>query len=185
MNTTIECIKSRRSTRKYTDEAVRQEDIEQIIEAGLYAPSAHNTQPWHITVLKDRSLVEDLNKASLKLMENSEVETFRKMAAKENFDIFYHASVVMIISGEEASMNPKTDCAAATQNMLIAAESLGLGTCWVALVQYAFKSQEGPELIKRLKLPKGYSPYYAVTLGHKKISGQKAPKRRENTVNYV
>jgi nitroreductase len=185
MNQTIELIKSRRSVRKYTDEGVKKEHLEAIIEAGLYAPSAHNSQPWHFTVITDKTFIQELNKASLDAMVHSEVETFRKMASKENFDIFYHAPVVLIVSGEVDAMKPVTDAAAATQNMLIAAESLGLGTCWIALVEYGLRSDHGPELISKLQLPSGYRPYYAVAIGHKQLDSQKAPKRRENTVNYL
>jgi nitroreductase len=68
--------------------------------------------------------------------------------------------------------------------MLIAAEAINIGSCWVGVVNYLFQMDK-EKYIKRLAIPEGYKPYYAVALGYKKINNNKAPARRENTVNYI
>jgi len=109
----------------------------------------------------------------------------QQLANNEKFHAFYNAPTAIIIPGEEKALMPETDCGASTENMLIAAESIGVGSCWVGFVTFAFGGEKGKEYMERLAIPEGYKPYYAVALGYKKIENAKAPVRRENTVNYI
>lgn len=184
-NPTIETILNRRSVRVYSEEQIKNNDLEQILKAGLYSPSACNSQPWHFTVIQNKELLNELNIESKKELLKVGDDYFKKFGENEKFDMFYNAPTVIIISGEKSSLVPKTDCAAATENMLIAAESLDIGTCWIGLVTYLFVSSRGDQYIKRLGIPEGYEPYYAITLGYKKYPNPKPQPRRENTVNYI
>ncbi len=74
MNEVLKAIKSRRSIRKYRSEQIKQEELEMIIEAGIYAPSGHNLQPWRFTVVQDRKVIEHINDISKKLMATMEIE---------------------------------------------------------------------------------------------------------------
>lgn len=185
MNEVIQNILNRRSVRVYSDEQIKQEDLDLVLKAGLFAPSACNTQPWYFTVIQDKDLIDTLSSESKKEFVNHENEIFRKMAMNENYRLFYNAQTIIVISGEKSAIEPKIDCAAATQNMLLAAESLGIGSCWIGLVAFLFRSQRCPEFAKRLEIPEGYEPYYAITLGYKKYDNPNAPSRREHTVNYI
>ena len=80
---------------------------------------------------------------------------------------------------------PQVDCAAATENMLIAAESLDIGACWNGIVGVLFNSEKVTEYKDKLRIPEGYSPYYAVALGYKGVRINNAPQRRENSVQYI
>lgn len=185
MNETIETILNRRSVRVYSDEQIRQEDLELILKAGVYAPSACNSQPWHFTVVQNKELITTLSVESKKEFINSENEYFRKMAENEKYNLFYDAQTIIVVSGETATISPQVDTSAAIQNMLLAAESLNIGTCWIGLVQFLFKSSRGKEYIKKLEIPEGFEPYYAITLGYKKFPDPKPQPRRENTINYI
>lgn len=185
MNETLKTIRNRRSTRVFTQEPVIKEYLEAIIEAGIYAPSASNGQPWHLTVVQDSQLLNDLNEASKAGARNSKIEYLRKMGENPAFNIFYNAPVTVIVSGEESSLWAEVDCAAATENMLLAGESLGLGSCWIGLLAFAFRGERGDEFRKRLGLPDGYKPLFGAVFGHKRTAGGNAPARREGTVNYV
>lgn len=77
------------------------------------------------------------------------------------------------------------DCAAATQNLLLAAESIGLGSCWIFFVLLAFHSPQGAELRKELKIPEGYKPYYSAVFGYKKAGAVKAADRKPNLITYI
>jgi nitroreductase len=70
MNRTLEILKERRTTRKFKSEQLKDEEIEAIIEAGLYAPSAHNQQSWHFTVIQNKELIKDLNTATKNELKN-------------------------------------------------------------------------------------------------------------------
>ncbi|WP_432666641.1 nitroreductase family protein [Wukongibacter baidiensis] len=184
-NQTLEVIRSRRTTRKFKLEQIKEEELQAILEAGIYSPSAHNDQPWNFTVIQNQELMKELNKESKEIAKSFEDEMIQKMANNEKFDIFYKAPTIVVVSGREDAMMPEVDCAAATENMLIAAESLDVGGCWNGFVGFLFNSEKGEEYKERLNIPKGYKPYYAVALGYKEVRATNAPKRRENTIQYI
>ncbi len=110
----LEAIRTRRSIRRYKKEPVPEEMLEQILEAGRWAPSADNSQPWNFIVLRDENLMSEI----------AEVTTYGKFLAKAPLGI-------AVIIDPNASTHPVEDGAIATQNMLLAAHALGLGACWI------------------------------------------------------
>lgn len=186
MNEVLKAIRNRRSTRLFTDDQVKREDIEKILDAAIYSPSAHNDQPWRFTVIQNKELLQEFNMDCKIGAKDIEDDLLRKMANNEKLNLFYNAPTVILVCGEEKAIMPQVDCAAATENMLIAAESLGLGSCWIGFAAFAFIGEKDEYYRKKFEIPEGYKPYYAVSLGHKRRSQQqKAPKRRENTINYI
>lgn len=185
MNDTIKSIKARRSVRVYTPDQIPQEALDAIIEAGLYAPSAMNGQPWHMTVIQNREVLNALNASAMDAMAASDNPYFKKFTANESFNIFYHAPTAVVISGAADSPYAGTDCAAAAQNMLVAAESLNIGSCWVGLTNFALKGEKGAFFKEQLQIPEGYEPLYTLIFGHKRTGGTSAPQRKAGSVNYV
>lgn len=185
MNETIETILNRRSVRVYSDEQIKQEDLELVLKAGLFSPSGCNMQPWHFTVVQNEEIINTLNVETKNELLKSDNDYFKNFATNEKYNIFYNAPTIIVISGEKSALVPQIDCAAATENMILAAESLGIGTCWIGLVTFLFRSESGAEYAKMLKIPEEYEPYYAITLGYKKFPDPKPQPRRENTVNYI
>jgi nitroreductase len=183
MNEVLKVIKSRRSVRNYKNEQISQESLDSIIEAGVYAPTAHNEQPWHFTIIQNQEMLQHINKKSRELMAESDVEWIRKMGSKPDYQVTYNAPTLIIVSGRKDAMAWSTDCAAAIQNMLIAAESLNIGSVWLGLLRFFFH-QEGE--VNKLGIPEGYQPYYGVSFGFKaKEKEQSAPKRNFDVVNYI
>lgn len=185
MNETIETILNRRSVRVYSDEQIKQEDLDLVLKAGLFSPSGCNMQPWHFTVVQNEEIINKLNVETKKVLLKSDNDHFKNFATNEKYNIFYDAPTIIVISGEKSALVPETDCSAATENMILAAESLGIGTCWIGLITFLFRSESGAEYSKMLEIPEEYEPYYAITLGYKKIADPKPQPRRENTVNYI
>tara|TARA_Y100001933_G_C18929115_1_gene534519 strand:+ start:159 stop:719 length:561 start_codon:yes stop_codon:yes gene_type:complete len=185
MNQIMEVLKARRTTRKFEQDQIKDHELEMILEAGIYAPSAHNMQPWHFTVIQDKDLLSQLNADAKEIAKHSEDEMIRKMGENEKFNIFYNAPTIILVSGKASAMMPVVDCAAATQNMLIAAESIDLGACWNGMVGFALNGPKKEEYMEKLNIPSGYNPYYAVVLGYKAARATNAPKRAENTVQYI
>lgn len=185
MNNTLKVIKERRTTRKFKNEQIKKEELDAIIEAGLYAPSAHNNQPWHFTVIQNQELINELNletKDSAKYLPGD----FAQMVANnEDFNIFYEAPTVVIVSGDDKGVMPQVDCAAATQNMFIAAESLEIGGCWNGIVGILFAGDKKDKYIEQLNIPEGHTPYYAAVFGYTETRTQNAPARRAERVNYL
>jgi nitroreductase len=185
MNETLKVIRERRTTRKFKAEQIKEEELQAIIEAGIYAPSAHNQQSWNFTVIQNKELIEELNTESKEAAKNFPDKLIQKMANNDKFNVFYGAPTVIIVSGMDNGMMPQVDCAAASENMLIAAESLDVGACWNGFVGFLFNSEKGAEYKAKLNIPKGFTPYYAIVLGYKDVRMTNAPARRENTVQYI
>jgi len=164
----LEAIKERRSVRAYTCEEVSEEDVERLIEAARWAPSAGNIQPWAFVVVK-------------------EVETKRKLSyAALNQTFIQKASVVFVVCADVTrssrvygSRGEKLysiqDTAAATENILLAAQELGLATCWVG----AFRENE---VAKAVKAPRNLRPVAIVAVGYP-AERPAAPQRR--SVNEI
>lgn len=183
MNVVLETIRNRRSVRKFAPGQIKEVELQAILEAGCFAPSAHNDQPWHFTVVQKKELIDEMSRKTIAIMALSEVEWVRKMAAREGYHLFYHAPTVIVVSGRNDAMSPLVDCSAAIQNMLIAAEAVGVGTCWIGLVRHLFGKREE---LAPLALPQGYTPHYAVCLGYPDRSVPLvAPARKEGTVRYI
>jgi len=167
----FEAIKQRRSVRAYTREDVSEEDVEKLIEAARLAPSAGNIQPWRFVIVRGAEVKRKLAEAAL-------YQTFIE-----------EAPVVIVVCADEAQSSQGygnrgatlyciQDTAAATQNILLAAHALGLGTCWVG----AFRE----ELVKKaLNAPMNIRPVAIIPVGHA-AEKPRAPLRRslEEVVHY-
>jgi nitroreductase len=182
MNQILDTIKNRRSIRKYLPEQIKDEKLEKILEAGIYAPTGHNDQPWHFTIIQNKELIDEMNVKCKKAMADLPIDWIAKMGKSENLHIFYNAPTVVVVSGKEDATSPFADCCAAIQNMLLAAESIDIGSCWIGLARFFY---ENPENLKKLNIPKGYKPNYSVSFGYKDSSSHKAPTRNRNVVNYI
>lgn len=198
MNEVIENIINRRSIREFTNESIDSNTINEIILAGLYAPSSKNKQSWHFTVIEKREIIEKLNKdtkeAILKygdeVIENKEkLERLKAKANNENYDGFYNAPVAILISKDEKDKSSEEDCAMASQNIMLAAEAFDLGSCWVSFVKNLFKLDKvkAKEYANEFSIPEGYVTTHAIVIGHshKNKDEIKAQERKENVVTYV
>lgn len=184
-NIVLETIKKRRTTRVYTQEQIKKEELEAILEAGLYAPSAHNQQSWHFTVVQNPELLQELDRDA-KLSANEIGDDFTKgLANNPNYNIFYNAPTAIIVSGNRRSILPHVDCAAAAQNMLIAAESLEIGGCWNGFITLLFMGTKKEEYKEKLGIPETHEPYYAIVLGYKKNKDAPPPARQPDRVKYI
>lgn len=186
MNQTIGIIKSRRSIRSFYDRQIKQEELNSIIEAGMYAPSLQNQQPWHFTVIQNKQMIDMLNKELMDLAKGGCSESLKGyLKNTENFHVFYNAPTIIIVSGDEKIAVSQIDCAAATENMLIAAESLGIGSCWIGFIALLFNSDRIEAYKEQLCIPKGFKPYHAIALGYRNESIVEVPVRKENIISYI
>jgi nitroreductase len=181
----MDIIKNRRSIRTFSDEQIKQEELDIILEAGMYAPSAAGKQAWHFTVVQNQHILDEISAEAKKVYISMANEFLQKLGSNEQFHTFFHAPTVIIISGEEKSIDPHSDCAVAAQNIMLAAEMLHIGSCWVSAVAVLGRTGEGKKIIQTLGLPKAYIPFNSIVLGYKKAERLNAPPRREGIVNYI
>lgn len=185
MNETLKSIRNRRSIRSFLPEQLKDMDVQAIIDAGIYAPSATNKQPWHFTVVQNKDMLDRLSAAFKEVARRSENEYIRRFADNEKFHVFYNAPTVVLVSGDKNNSYAAVDCAAGVENILVAAESLEIGSCWIGLIAVLLNSEEGTAFVKELGIPEGFKQIHAVSLGYKRIKVTNAPTRKENTVNYI
>lgn len=166
-NEVITCIKRRRSVRSYKDVTIARDIIDTIITAGKYAPSAENRQPWKFIVVTDKKTIADLSKEVKQQIHNvmihkrrwkrrfpeianNEITFFLNTVASSREEIiFFNAPLVIFIVTENLVFNDES-CAAAAQNMMIAAWSIGVGSCWVGFAKFLELSDDA---LHRLGIP--------------------------------
>ncbi|WP_035289225.1 nitroreductase family protein [Clostridium sp. KNHs214] len=182
MNTIIENIKKRRSIRDYKKEQIKEEELQAILEAAIYAPSGCNAQSWHFTVIQDRELINLMSNVAKEKLKTSSDEGFRNMANNKDLDLTHGAPTLVVVSGRQDAYSPLTDCSAAIQNMLLVAESLDIGSLWIGLIGLSFDHEE---VARKLNIPEGYKPYYGVAFGYKGSGEVRAPRRKENVISYI
>ncbi|CAM0496379.1 nitroreductase family protein [Thermoanaerobacter kivui] len=183
MNEVISAIKTRRSIRKFKPEQIKDEELNLILEAAIYAPSGHNEQPWHFTVIQNKELIDHFSRVTKEAMAKSDIDWISSMGRSEKLHLFYNAPTLVVVSGRKDAYSPLADCCAAIQNMLLAAHSIGLGSCWLGLTSFLFEMEEE---VAKLNLPEGYKPYFTVALGYPDLKKElKTPERKKDVVNYI
>ena len=179
----LELCKSRRSTRFFSRAEVSSETLETILEAGIWAPSGHNEQPWFFSVVRDKSLQDTISVKTKEMMKESPVSWIVRKGADPDFHLFYHAPAVIVVSGKASAYSALVDCSAATQNMLLMAHAQGLGGCWIGLISPFLKLPEAKEL---LGIPEDYQGFYAIALGYPEPGVvPKAPPRKPPQVQWL
>jgi nitroreductase len=141
----LEVIKTRRSIRRYKPDPISEEEINRILEAGRWAPSADNSQPWSFIVLRSPEVRKKL----------ADTLTWGRFLAQAPLGI-------VVTINPRASGHPVEDGAAATQNMLLEAHSLGLGACWIAAYGEAYEASAR----KVLDVPENERLLSVIAIGH-------------------
>jgi len=197
MNSVINNIKNRRSIRKYKDKKIPKKLIKEIIEAGRYAPSSHNRQPWNFTIITNKKIIDKLS-AEIRSWYNSltklgaslyflkevrkSVEEMRKRVKSEKDLFFYQAPAVIIIHAPKKRFFLQ-DCSCAAQNMMLAARSLGIGSCWIGFADIVFNNSR--KIRKSIGIPASDKVMSTIALGYPKKFPEKALPRREVKIEWI
>ncbi len=135
----LEAILTRRSTRKYKDDIPDRNVIEKIIEAGRHAPSGSNSQLTHFIVFTDKQILTEMAEvvkgefSKMEADENTYVSLKHSINASKSGDYIFHydAPVLVVVANKKGYGNAMADSACALENMMIAANALDLGSCWI------------------------------------------------------
>jgi nitroreductase len=164
-----QCIKNRRSVRAYNNEPITKQQIETVIEAGTWAPTGNNRQPWKFIIIQNKELIKYVSDETKKQVQKT-VPTLAKQFSTEADIICYNAPVLILVCTEK-DQNTMMDHVAlldsvlAAQNMFLKAYELGLGTCYMGFVQMIANN---PEALKKLEIPQGYDIKVPFIMGHPK-----------------
>ncbi len=163
----MEGILTRRSIRKFTDKPVSDNDLNDLLKAAMQAPSAGNKQPWHFIIINDRKILDAI----------TEFHDYSKMLKE--------SPVAILVCGDFETEKYcgywVQDCSAATQNILLAAHTKGLGAVWLGI----YPKQDRIDGIKKLfDLPSNVYPLSVIALGHPNEKKEPANRFNKEKIHY-
>ena len=190
MNDVFENIYLRRSVRDYKPNDVPDDIIRELIKVGTYAPSAGNKQPWRFVVIKNREMIARLSGRAKKLWldtvgekSNPDVKMLANAMKMPEFNIFYNAPVLILIFAAPGAFSPQDDCAAAAENMMLAARSLGISSCWIG---FGMPLGSDEAVLQELKVPEDHRLMAPLIFGYPVKDVQMVPQRKEDvTLNWI
>lgn len=183
-NETLKIIHNRRSIRKYKADPISDESIQAIVDAAVYAPSAMNLQNWHFSVVQNQAVLAKMREAQKAGMKASGEQFLIDRANDPNFVPYFAAPTVIIVSGKKGERSATINCGLAAENIVLAAESLNIGTCIMTSSVMTFSGPAGEVLAREVGIPEGYEHVCAIPLGYKDEAPE-AKERLSGTVNYI
>ena len=170
----LEALVTRRSTRNYKPDPVEQEKLNKILEAGRQAPSGGNNQTSHFFVIRNREVLDRLVEMTEKAFATMEVteNTYASMkhsinASKKGGYVFcYNAPILIVVANRKDYGNNIADCACAIENMMVAANALDLGSCWINQLKWLNEETEIVEYLRSFGMKEDERVYGAVIIGY-------------------
>ncbi len=182
-NKVVDCLLSRRSIRKYKPEQITAEELKTILNCGINAPSARNSQPWEIRVIQNKETIENLNKAVIADMIEKRPEA-KERFSDPNASVFFNAPTLIVIAYDTTQYWGMSDCGMMAQNILLAAESMNIGTCAVGCCRDYLESEKAADFVASMNLPENYKTYLTITVGYKDEAPDAKP-RNEQKIQYM
>ncbi|MBQ6239545.1 MAG: nitroreductase [Firmicutes bacterium] len=172
MNEILKSLKERRSCRSYKPDMVPQEILDQILEAGTYAPTGMGKQSPIIIAVTDKETRDKLSRLNAAVMGASN-------------DPFYGAPVVLVVLANTAVGTYKYDGSLVMGNLLNAAHALGLGSCWIHRAKEEFESEEGKEILKSLGIEGDWEGIGNCILGYPAADPNPAAPRKADYIYKI
>ncbi|MCL2820306.1 MAG: nitroreductase [Oscillospiraceae bacterium] len=183
MNETLKNIYDRFSCRDFKDSPLRREQIDALVNAALAAPSAMNLQPWHVIMVTDKALIDELDREGMRIVGTWEDKSTQERFKERGGKLFYNAPCLMLILSDGSTWGT-LDCGIQCQNVVIAAESMGLGSCIVGMAGVPLGGEKADEYRKIFRFPEGYT--FAIGILFGEINSGKEPHEHDlNKVSYI
>ena len=174
MNPIIENIINRRSVRSYENKQIPKEELDAILLAASYAPSAMGTQSRRITAIQSKECLQKVNRAirealrSIPVTEKTHpfiISLIEKAQSPES-EFLYGAPVYIILTDTPENLSAMPDCALAAENVMLAARAFGIGSCWINQLPGMAQLPQIKALLKELHLPEDHVAFSSVVLGY-------------------
>jgi len=172
MNETIKTLMERRSIRKFKPAQIKEEELNTILDAGMYAPSGANQQSALFVVIQDKETLKKLSAMNAAVL-------------GKDIDPYYGAPTLILVFADKSKVTPIEDASLALGNMFNAAASLCIGSCWVHRARQMFETQEGKDLLKKWGVTGDYVGVGSCILGYADCEHPKAAPRKDNFVIRV
>ena len=194
---TYSVITTRRSTRRFRPDAVPEEKLRQVVEAGRYAPSGGNSQTTHFFVIRDKAVLAELARLAEEAFSKMEVapDTYRSLAnsiraAKKGGYVFHYSAPVLILFANRKDYgNNMADCCCALENMAVMANALDLGTCYINQINWLREDPAMLSYLRTLGLTEDERVYASLAVGLPDtpdgLPVREALPRKGNPVTYI
>lgn len=170
INEVVYNMKERRSVRRYKSDQVREDQLQEILEAGRYAPTGMGKQSPVMVVVQDPETIKQLSKMNAAIMGTPGV------------DPFYGAPTVIVVLADKSRPTYLEDGSLVMGNLMNAAFSVGVDSCWIHRAREEFESPEGKALLKKWGIEGDYAGIGHCILGYRDCELPKAAPRKENYV---
>jgi nitroreductase len=183
MNEILKAIAERYSCRDFTDTPLTSSHVKALVEAALASPSGMNRQPWHVIVVTDKTLIDELDAEGMKILAVADDKSGYERMMSRGGKLFYNAPCIIFAVTD--SSNPSAmDCGILSENIALAAHSLGLGSVICGMAGVPLSGPKAEDFKKRLKFPGGFGFGIAVLVGTAKTA--KEPHELDMTkVTYI
>ena len=193
----IEAIKTRRSTRKFKARAVEMEKLQQIVEAGRFGPTGGNAQGNHFFVISNATalmMLKDMVQTAFAKMELRDdlyksLKNSIMLSQKGNYSFSYNAPVLIVVANKKDYGNNMADTACAIQNMMLEANELDLGSCWINQLRWLNEDPDLLAYLQELGMHEDERVYASVIIGYPETEDglplRKALDRKGNEVTWV
>jgi len=189
-NEVLRCIKGRRSIRNYEDKPLPREEIEEIIAAGRYAPSPENRQPWKFIVVTNRDEIKRMSeetkeqirkmlgqrrkwKKRYRELDDRETLLFLHAVGSSKKDMIFHEAPAIVFILAEDGIFYDEACACAAQNMMLAAHSMDIGSCWIGFAKFL----EMSGMMREMGMSDNHHISACITLGYARNMPKPAPRK--------
>lgn len=176
MNETINNLKTRRSIRKFKDKQISDEDLQAILEAGTYAPTALRMQSPKIIVIQNPETIKEFSDWN---------RSYYPIDVPDDLDPFYGAKTILIVLANGKMPTFVEDGASVITTLVNAAHAVGVGSCWIHRAREEFSSEKGKALLKEWGIPEKYEGVGHVALGYPDMDLPKPRPRKEDFIHYV
>lgn len=193
MNEVIQTMIHRRSCRKFSGDPPKKEQLELILEAGRWAPTGGNSQSVHFLVIQDHKTRSELRtrvqSAFARMEWRDDLYISLKNSIKQSrmgiYDYDYHAPVLVVVANQKGYPNAMADSACAIQNMMLAADSMGVGSCWINQLHWLDENEKIHGYLETLGLGAEETVCGAVALGMREGAIPAPPKRTGMNITWV
>ena len=183
MNETIKSIMNRYSCRDFSGAELSSDQIKILADAALAAPSGMNRQPWHIIIVTDKPLIDELDKEGMKILSSQADKGAYERMMSRGGKLFYNAPCMIIVTAEDPQASA-LDCGILIQNIALAAHSLDLGNVIVGMAGVPLSGANGEDFKKRLKFPQDHGFSMGILIG-KANSGKEPHELDRNKLSFV
>ena len=183
MNETLKCIAERYSCRDFDGTPLTDAQVQALVEAALAAPSAMNRQPWHVIMITDKALIDEFDAAGMEVLAAQEDKSGYNRIMSRGGKIYYNAPCMVMVASDGSEFGPM-DCGILSENVSLAAHSLGLGSVICGMARIPLGGPRGEEFMRRMKFPEGYVFGISILVGA--ANSGKAPHELDmGKVTYI